>query len=100
MQPAEQVDTSIQQTPSVITTWHLHKQWSNSHGVHQNQNVMASAAEAEIGALFSNGQHGTVLRTTLLELDHIQPPTPIKTDNLLHQEFQCNFEAMLVMRHG
>ena len=45
------------------------------------KNVMASAAEAEMGALFVNGQEAIILRTTLEELGHIQPPTPIKTDN-------------------
>jgi hypothetical protein len=45
------------------------------------RNVMASAAEAEIGALFVNAQDGTVLRTTLIELGHPQPPTPLQSDN-------------------
>jgi hypothetical protein len=41
------------------------------------RNVMASAAEAEIDALFVNAQDGTVLRTTLIELGHPQLPTPL-----------------------
>jgi hypothetical protein len=45
------------------------------------RNVMASAAEAEVGALFNNGQEAVDVRTTLCELGHPQPPTPIKTDN-------------------
>ena len=45
------------------------------------RNVLASAAESEIAALFHNGQEAAVLRTTLLEMKHPQPPTPIKTDN-------------------
>ncbi len=45
------------------------------------RNVMASAAEAEIGALFVNAQDGTVLRTTLIELGHPQPATPVMVDN-------------------
>jgi hypothetical protein len=45
------------------------------------RHVMASTAEAEVGALFLNGQEITVLRTTLTELGHPQPATPIKTDN-------------------
>jgi hypothetical protein len=45
------------------------------------KNVMASAAEAEMGGLFTNGQEAVILRTTLEELGHRQPPTPIKTDN-------------------
>ena len=45
------------------------------------KNVMASAAEAEMGGLFVNGKEAIILRTTLGELGHPQPPTPIKTDN-------------------
>jgi hypothetical protein len=45
------------------------------------QHVMLSAAEAEIGAAFLNAKEGTVLRTTLEELGHPQPPTPLQTDN-------------------
>ena len=44
------------------------------------RNVLASAAESEIAALFHNGQEAAVLRTTLLEMKHPQPPIPIKTD--------------------
>jgi hypothetical protein len=42
---------------------------------------MSSAAEAEIGAVFINSKEGAVLRTTLEELGHPQPPTPMETDN-------------------
>jgi hypothetical protein len=35
---------------------------------------MSSAAEAEIGAVFINAKEGAVLRTTLEELGHPQPP--------------------------
>jgi hypothetical protein len=45
------------------------------------RNVMASAAEAEIGALYINSQTAEVFRTTLIEMGHPQPPTPIQTDN-------------------
>ena len=45
------------------------------------RNVVASAAESELGALFLNGQKAVPIRTTLLELGHPQPPTPIRTDN-------------------
>jgi hypothetical protein len=38
--------------------------------------VAASATEAELGALFFNGQEPTILCTTLLKLDHSQPATP------------------------
>jgi hypothetical protein len=39
--------------------------------------VAASAAEAELGALFLNAQEAKVLRLILAELGHPQPPTPI-----------------------
>ena len=42
---------------------------------------MASAAEAEVGALFENTQLGVPLRNTLVELGHPQPATPVQTDN-------------------
>jgi hypothetical protein len=45
------------------------------------KNLMLSAAEAEIGAVFINAKEGVVLRTTLEELGHKQPPTPMETDN-------------------
>jgi hypothetical protein len=45
------------------------------------KHVMSSAAEAEIGAVFINAKEGAVLRTTLEELVHKQPPTPMETDN-------------------
>ena len=44
-------------------------------------NVMASATEAEVGALFHNSQEACMLRNTLEFLGHPQPPTPIQTDN-------------------
>jgi hypothetical protein len=43
--------------------------------------VAASAAEAELGALFVNAKEANILRLTLEELGHSQPPTPIHTDN-------------------
>jgi hypothetical protein len=45
------------------------------------KHVMSSAAEAEIGTVFINAKEGAVLRTTLEELGHKQPPTPMETDN-------------------
>jgi hypothetical protein len=45
------------------------------------KHVMSSAAKAEIGALFINAKEGAFLRTTLEELGHKQPPTPMETDN-------------------
>jgi hypothetical protein len=45
------------------------------------KNVVASAAESEVGACFQNAQSGAPLRVTLTEMGHIQPPTPFRTDN-------------------
>ena len=45
------------------------------------KNVMASAAEAEVGAAFKCAQDGVPVRMILHFLGHIQPPTPITTDN-------------------
>ena len=43
--------------------------------------VAASAAEAELGALFLNAMDAKILRLTLAEMGHPQPPTPIHVDN-------------------
>jgi hypothetical protein len=45
------------------------------------KNVVASAAESEVGACFHNAQGGAPLRVTLAELGHIQPPPHLRTDN-------------------
>ena len=45
------------------------------------RNFFAYAAEAELSALFHNGQEAAVIHQTLLEMGHPQPPIPIKTDN-------------------
>jgi hypothetical protein len=45
------------------------------------KNVVASAAEPEVGACFHNAQSGALLRVTLADLGHTQPPTPLRTDN-------------------
>jgi hypothetical protein len=44
------------------------------------KNVVASAAESEVGVCFHNAQSGAPLRVTLTELGHTQPPTPLRTD--------------------
>jgi hypothetical protein len=51
------------------------------------KHVMSSAAEAEIGAVFINAKEGAVLRTTLEELGHPHPPTPLETDNTTSTEY-------------
>lgn len=43
--------------------------------------VVASAAEAELGALYYNAKEAAWLRTSLQDLGHPQPATPIVTDN-------------------
>jgi hypothetical protein len=43
--------------------------------------VMSSAAEAELGALFLNAKEAVYLRQILTEMGHLQPRTPIQTDN-------------------
>ena len=45
------------------------------------RNVMLSAAEAVCGALFNNSKQGVLLRISLEEMGHPQPPTPIQVDN-------------------
>ena len=45
------------------------------------RNVMASAAEAKLCALFHNDQVAKPIRTCLAEMGHPQPCTPMKTDN-------------------
>ncbi len=43
--------------------------------------VVASAAKAELGALFHNCKEGMIFRLTLEELGHTQPKTPIHCNN-------------------
>jgi hypothetical protein len=43
--------------------------------------VMSSAAEAEIGALYINARKGVEECNILEEMGHLQPPTPVQTDN-------------------
>ena len=42
--------------------------------------VLASATEAELGALCYNAKDGVMLRTILKEIGHPQATTPIQTD--------------------
>jgi hypothetical protein len=43
--------------------------------------VVASAAEAELGALFLNCQEGIIFKRTLEDLGHQQPKIPVHCDN-------------------
>jgi hypothetical protein len=45
--------------------------------------VVASAAIAELGALFLNCKQGTIFRLTLKDMGHPQPLTPIHCNNLI-----------------
>ena len=45
------------------------------------KNVMASAVEAETGAVFVNYQEAIAIRQTLIEIGHPQPATPVHVDN-------------------
>ena len=45
------------------------------------KNVVASAAEAEFGTIFLNGQEAVPIRTTLEEIKWSQPPTPVLVEN-------------------
>jgi hypothetical protein len=45
------------------------------------KHVVSSAAKAEVGATFLNGKEAVVIRTTLAEMGHPQPTTPMQVDN-------------------
>jgi hypothetical protein len=45
--------------------------------------VATSATVAKLGALFLNAQEAKVLRLTLDELGHPQPPTPVHVDKTI-----------------
>jgi hypothetical protein len=45
------------------------------------KNVLSSATEAEVGALFHNAHDACTLRQALTDMGHPQPATPIQTDN-------------------
>ena len=64
------------------------------------KNIMASAAEAEYGALFLNARLSLPLRQILENLNHPQLPTPIFTDNatargLAHETFLNNLDGKI-----
>jgi len=46
------------------------------------RNVISSATESEIGIIFINCRDSEPIQTTLLEMGHEQPPTPIQADNI------------------
>jgi hypothetical protein len=50
---------------------------------HIIKNVMSSATEAELAALYIMAREAVYIRSVLEELGHTQPPTPIQTDNAM-----------------
>ena len=67
--------------------------------------VMSSAAEAEVGTLFYNGQEAVPIRVTIKELQHPKPPMPMKTANstvsgvakdTIKKSLQSNWHAFLL----
>ena len=57
------------------------------------KNVLASASEVELAEMFENAQMGAIIRATLWDLGHKQPPTPLRTDNttaagIVHDTFK------------
>ena len=64
---------------------------------------MASAAEAEYGAIFHNARLAIPMRQDLENMNHPQPPTPIFTDNitargLSHETLKIGQEKFMDMR--
>ena len=51
---------------------------------------MGSAAEAEIGTAYINGQETVPIHTLLREIGHTQPATPIQVDNSIADGFANN----------
>jgi hypothetical protein len=68
------------------------------------KNVIASAAESEVGACFQNSQSGAPLIVTLIELGHQQPATPLRTYNstafgILNETIKQNRSIAMDMRY-
>ena len=64
------------------------------------KHVITSAAEAELGAIFINAKEGKVTHLTLSEMGHVQPPTPMHTDNttansIANGTIKCQMYAQL-----
>ena len=62
--------------------YHLSHQQKKINRMQDNKNVVALAAESEIGGCFHNIQTHISIRFILIVLCHSQPPTLIKTDNI------------------
>ncbi len=50
---------------------------------HIIMNVMSSATEAELAGLYITAREELYIRIILEELGHVQPPTPLQTDNAM-----------------
>jgi hypothetical protein len=66
--------------------------------------IATLASEAELGALFLNTQEARVLRLTLLELGHPQPPTPIHINNtttvgIVNNTIKCQRSCAMEMQY-
>ena len=56
--------------------------WTSACKCSIMKNVMASATKAVLGRLFEKYHKATSTRTSLADIVHIQPPTPVETDNI------------------
>ena len=45
------------------------------------KNIITSVAEYEVAVAFENGQDDTIMQRVIIELGHLQLPTPTKVDN-------------------
>jgi hypothetical protein len=50
---------------------------------HIIKNVMSSATKAELAGLYIMAHKAIYIRIILEELGHVQPPTPLQTDNTM-----------------
>jgi hypothetical protein len=70
---------------------------SNNGAIHNKASiikaVMSSAAEAKLGSLYMNTRKGVEIRNILEEMDHLQPPTPVQTDNSTSDGIMCDAET-------
>ena len=62
------------------------------------KNVMTSAADAEIGALYINSRQAIPVRQLLMKMGHGQPPTPIQTDNTTALALKISIQKQLYVR--
>ena len=62
--------------------------------------VVASAGEAEYGALFMVGREAASIRTILTDMGHLQPATPIKCDNMRRWNSKQHNEDEALQGHG